>query len=108
MVTKGFDGDVENLVDLLTGITTILLVALWSMLAKAPPTAHWKAVIVTAAGALARQLQTALGTVLVMKPDDIATVSTSGLVMIGLNILISRLDASDNKPIQLNPDGSRP
>ena len=108
MASKGFDGNADHLVELLTGITTILFSVVWSAIAKSAPSETWQAVLTKFAGALARQAQTALGTLLAIRPDDLATVSTSGLIMIGLNILISRLDASDNKPVQLNPDGSRP
>jgi hypothetical protein len=111
MASKGFDGDVENLMSLFTGVATILFTVVWSALAKSAPSETWQAVLTTFSGALARQLQTALATWISLDPSQLAngTISTSGVIMIALNILISRLDASDAKqPIELRPDGSRP
>lgn len=110
MVTKGVDADAENLVSLFTGLFTILFSVVWSALVKTAPSEHWKAVLTKFAAALARQLQTAIATFVALDPNALSndTVTTSAVLMAVLNLIISRIDASDNKPIQLNPDGSRP
>ena len=101
MAAQGVEGvDMDNLIQVATGILTIGFSAAWSFATKAPASAGVQQVITAIVGAIARQLQTSLGTFLLIDPNSLSNgqVSTVAAIMVAVNMLISRIDASDAKP----------
>jgi hypothetical protein len=101
LAARGFEGaNTENLIELITGSLTIGFSVVWSFLTKTQPGEGAKQLITAVVGAIARQAQTALAALLAIDPNQLSNgeVSTTAVIMVGINLLISRIDASDAKP----------
>ena len=101
LAARGFEGaNTENLIELITGALTIGLSMVWSFFTKTSPSEGTKQLITAVVGAIARQAQTAIAALLAIDPNQLSNgqVSTTAVIMIAVNLLISRLDASDAKP----------
>lgn len=93
----GVSGNVDNVAELVAGLVAVAIASAWSYFAKRPIDAGWWEAVKAFGAAVARQTVAAIAGALALPPAALETgeITTTGAVLLALNLLLSAASAPD-------------